>query len=334
MGDKLRDADEGLHSPGAAENWNESRYIDFWDSAQKIGGWFRMGQRPNAHYAEMSACINLPDGRTAFFFERATIAGNTLTAGNLVWEIGEPWRQNRVRYKGEMLLLADSWTLTDPKRAYAKSPRIMADVDITCWSGGITKVMGQDQDHIDLIFLPGQADFHYQHLCRTVGSVRLCEHIWNVDGRGGKDHSWGPRNWHAKTYFRWLTCGIDDDNGFMLQRAVGPTKHTRGGHVIDGGQFLLVDAFRMQNFYSGGPNYALLKTELTIETDRHTFVAVGTPRQWLPLRHRQKDSAGKQAVLRIVKSPTDWILGDGRRGAGMCEFHDLIVDGKPVGLDD
>jgi hypothetical protein len=25
---------------------------------------------------------------------------------------------------------------------------------------------------------------------------------------------------------------------------------------------------------------------------------------------------------------------NGRRGAGMCEYHDLIVDGRPVGLDD
>ena len=92
MGDKLQDVDEGLHSPEAAENWNESRYIDFWDPAQKIGGWFRMGQRRNAQYAEMSACINLPDGRIAFFFERAKIAGNTLTAGNLAWRSARPAR--------------------------------------------------------------------------------------------------------------------------------------------------------------------------------------------------------------------------------------------------
>jgi hypothetical protein len=334
MGAALTDADEGLHAPGGQINWNESRYIDFWDPVQKVGGWFRMGQRPNAGYAEMSACINLPDGRIAFFFERAKIAGNSLTAGNLVWEIGTPWRSNRVRYRGEMILFDNAWDLTDPKRAFTTAPRVHADIDLTCVSTGLGTVMGQDQDHVDLIFLPGQADFHYQHLGRTTGTVKVGDSTWQVDGRGGKDHSWGPRNWHAKIYLRWLICGLDDDNGFMLTRAVGPTKKTRSGFLLEGGAFNVVDGYEMKNHYAGAPNYELLKTEVTIKAGARTVSATGTPRAWLPLRHRQQDAEGKEAILRIVKSPADWVLADGRTGAGMCEYHDLMADGKPVALDD
>ena len=61
-----------------------------------------------------------------------------------------------------------------------------------------------DQTQELLIFLPGQADFHYQHMTRVVGTIRLGDGVHNVDGRGGKDHSWGSRNWHAKIYLRWL----------------------------------------------------------------------------------------------------------------------------------
>ena len=73
MGVRLTKDDEGMHQPGGEINWNESRYIDFWDADRHLGGWFRIGARPNAHYAEMSACLFLPDGRVAFAFERAEI---------------------------------------------------------------------------------------------------------------------------------------------------------------------------------------------------------------------------------------------------------------------
>jgi len=75
---------------------------------------------------------------------------------------------------------------------------------------GLDAVMGSDQAHIHRIFLPGQADWHYQHLCRVRGTVRIGDQAFEVDGRGGKDHSRGPRNWLAKIYLRWLIAFSDD----------------------------------------------------------------------------------------------------------------------------
>src|SRR6266540_1780505 len=229
VGIALTEQDEGLHEPGNQVNWNESRYVDFWDPAARVGGWLRIGARPNASYAEMSACVFLPDGRAAFAFDRATIDTNGLCAGGQTWEITEPWRSNRVRFDGEMSLFTDPWLLTEPKRAFAESPTAEVHLDVQCATAGLAATMGQDQDQHHLIFLPGQADFHYQHMTHVVGAIRIGDDVHEVDGRGGKDHSWGPRNWHAKVYLRWLTCCLDDDNGFMLTRAVGPTKKTRSG---------------------------------------------------------------------------------------------------------
>jgi hypothetical protein len=334
MGYLLTDADEGLHPPGPQTNWNESRYVDFWDPQQRLGGWFRIGNRPNEGRAEMSACINLPDGTTAFMFDRPKITANTLQSGNQDWEIEQPWRSNRVRYRGELLLLTDPWLLTDPKKAYETAPRAAADIDLTCRSRGLATVMGFDQDHIDRIFLPGQADFHYQHLAVTTGQVRVGEQTWDVNGHGGKDHSWGPRNWHAKIYLRWIIAAADENNGFMLVRAVGPTKKTRSGFVLENGNFHVVDDFDMRNHYAAAPSYELRRVELAIRSGARAWNASGTPQSWLPLRHKQKNVRGEDALLRIVKSPTDWILDEGRTGAGMCEYHDLMVAGRPVGLDD
>lgn len=334
MGHLLTDLDEGIHPIGAEANWNESRYIDFWDARQRIGGWFRIGNRPNEGRAEMSACIYLPEGGTAFMFDRPRITGNTLHSGDQEWEIVKPWYTNRVRYSGELLLLQDPWALTDPKKAFETAPRVHAEIDLVCDSTGLQTVLGSDQDHIDLIFLPGQASFHYQHLGRTTGTVRIGNSNWSVNGLGGKDHSWGPRNWHAKKYLRWFTAAVDDNNGFMLTRAVGPTKQTRSGFVLDNGEFHIVDDYEMRNVYADAPHYELRRTELTIRSGARTWTATGTPQTWLPLRHKQKNQKGESTILRIVKSPTDWVFGGGGKGEGMCEFHDLMVDGKPIALHD
>lgn len=331
---RLQPADEGVHAVGTTANWNESRYVDFFDSRQRVGGWFRIGNRPNEGYAEMSVCVYLPSGSVAFMFGRPEITGNGLIAGGQEWAIVTPFVETRVRYRGEVLVLRDPWVLVDPKQAFESTDRLPCEVDLTSHACGLASVMGADQSHIDRIFLPGQADVHYQHLVRTVGAVRVGDEHWDVDGRGGKDHSWGPRNWHAKIYLRWLIGAADHDHGFMLVRAVGPTKQTRSGFVWDDGNFRLVDDFEMHNVYEGPPHYQLRRVEVTMWSGEDRWSATGVPVAWLPLRHRQADATGALATLRIVKSPTDWAFDDGRTGVGMCEYHDLLDDGVPVGMHD
>ena len=334
MGTLLTEIDEALHTPGPEVNWNESRYIDVWDPVNRIGGWFRIGARPNAGYAEMSACVYLPDGRVAFAFQRAEIDTNCLSAGGQTWTITEPWRTNEVTFRGTMSVFDDPWALTDPKAAFAASPKAEAEVHLVCNTRGLAATMGQDQDQHHLIFLPGQADFHYQHMAHVVGTIRLGETIYEVDGRGGKDHSWGPRNWHAKIYLRWLTACLDDANGFMLTRAVGPTKQTRSGFVLVDGQFAVVDGFTMVNHYGAAPHHELKRVGVEVKAGEVSLSASGAPRNYLPARHRQTNPDGEVATLRIVKMPTDWEFTDGRHAAGHLEYHDLMVDGMPVGLHD
>jgi hypothetical protein len=329
MGTILTATDEGLHEVGEADNWNESRYVDVWDPERRVGGWLRLGNRPNEGYAEMSVCINMPDGQVAFMFDRAAIEGNGLSAGGQSWQIIKPFVSTRVVYRGEVLLLSDPWALVDPKSAFTTALRARCEVDLTSHAAGLDSVMGRDQDHIERIFLPGQADFHYQHLVRTTGRMSVGGEEWLVEGLGGKDHSWGPRNWHAKITFRWLIAMAPDGFGFMLVRGVGLTKQTRSGFVWDDGRFHLVDDFSMKNRYRSAPNYELQEVEVVAHSGTRSWSATGAPVVWVPLRHRQE---GK--ILRIVKSPTDWVFGDGRHGAGMCEYHDLLDGGVPVGLLD
>ena len=224
-----------------------------------------------------------------------------------------------------MTVFDDGWALTAPRSAFASSPTEHAHLELTVESAGLGAVMGSDQAHIDQIFLPGQADWHYQHLAWTTGTVTLGGREYAISGAGGKDQSWGPRNWLAKIYLRWLIAATHDRTlGFMVQRAVGPTKEVLGGHVWEDGIFHLADDIDIRNTYEPEVPHRLLRTEVTIRSGTRSWVATGTPRTWLPLRHRSTDENGVPAHLRIVKSPTSWTFADGRAGSGMCEFHDRL----------
>ena len=64
MGVRLEPSDEYMHELGPESNFNESMYINCFDPSTRMGGWFRMGNRANEGYAEMTTCVYLPDGRT------------------------------------------------------------------------------------------------------------------------------------------------------------------------------------------------------------------------------------------------------------------------------
>ena len=57
----LEPKDEYCHEPDDAANYNESMYFNAYDPVRRVGGWFRLGNRVNEGYAEMSCCVYLPE---------------------------------------------------------------------------------------------------------------------------------------------------------------------------------------------------------------------------------------------------------------------------------
>jgi hypothetical protein len=52
-----------MHPNTGEQNFNESAYYNFYDARERLGGFVRIGNRPNERYAEMTVCLYLPDGR-------------------------------------------------------------------------------------------------------------------------------------------------------------------------------------------------------------------------------------------------------------------------------
>jgi len=109
---RLEPKDEYTHTPDAAANYNESMYFNVFDPVRKIGGWFRLGNRPNEGQAEMTTCLYLPDGRVAFMYGRPRIADNkAMNAGGMRIDVVEPFKKLKVVYDGKACVMARPCTI-------------------------------------------------------------------------------------------------------------------------------------------------------------------------------------------------------------------------------
>ena len=131
----LEEQDEFPHKPDEVSNYNESMYLNTFDLDQEIGGWFRLGNRVNEGYAEMTVCLYLPDGRVGFMYGRPEITTNMeMNAGGLEITVLEPFKSLNVSYDGKVCLLDQPKEMADPKSAFRNNPIIECTVNLS-WDG-------------------------------------------------------------------------------------------------------------------------------------------------------------------------------------------------------
>src|SRR5262245_65945058 len=98
--------DDRMHENTGETNYNESAYYNFYDPAQRLGGFVRIGNRPNEGYAEMTLCLYLPDGTVGFMFGRPKISDNArFEAGGMRFEVRAPMSEHVLGYEGDGYVL-------------------------------------------------------------------------------------------------------------------------------------------------------------------------------------------------------------------------------------
>jgi hypothetical protein len=341
---RLEPSDEYMH-PGPEPTFNESMYFNLYDPSAHLGGFVRIGNRPNEGHAEMTVCLYLPDGRVAFMFRRAEIDGNErFDAGGASFEVVDPFRTEgdgggelRVAYGGKLVLLDEPLDMADPRQAFSDNPYGSASIDLTY--RGISRPFGGEPEESHE--RPGEefAKGHYEQLVRAAGTITVEDQTWTVSGLGLRDHSWGPRTWQAPWYYRWLTMNFADGTGLMLSRIARPDgPGTRGGFVWDGSDLHVVRDLTLRTDWAGTGSYHS-KVHASFSTARDGEEGIrrtvtGEVLNLIPLRNRRDGR-----VTRISEGLTRWhldvALGDDASatlGHGLSEYIDQIVDDEPVGL--
>ncbi|MFN3231877.1 MAG: hypothetical protein ACE363_06910 [Alphaproteobacteria bacterium] len=331
---RLDPQDEYTHTPEAAKNYNESMYFNMFDPQQKIGGWFRLGNRANEGYAEMSNCLYLPDGRVAFMFKRAEIDNNdAMDAGGMRFDVVEPFKQLKVSYDGKACLLTDPLQMANPKQAFADNPRVPVKMELDYT--GLSPMHGGEMVHEDgtPLDLDPEKSFlrgHYEQHMAASGTIQVGDESWRVAGYGVRDKSWGPRFWQAIHWYRWLPMSFGPDFGIVISITCGEDGNPKpGGMVFEDGKYwdileAHIDAQWDDNFYQ-----TALKAR--VRTEKRDYEVDGRVLSLIPLRNRRKAPDGTDMLTRITEGMTEYRC-DGRVGYGLSEFLDQIVDGKPVSL--
>jgi hypothetical protein len=331
---RLEPDDEYMHPVEAAENFNESMYFNVFDRAHRIGGWFRIGNRPNEGRGEMSCCVYLPDGRIGFMFARPECRkDDAFDAAGMRFEVVEPFKQLRVTYRGKLCLLANPQDMADPSTAFRNNPIVRAEIDLDY--EGISPMFGGERVNEDGSRIEERAEAafargHYEQHIAGKGEIRIEGRTFPIDGLGLRDHSWGPRYWQNIYWYRWLPMNFTRDFAMMISiicRGDGALRC--GGVVLRDGEYVVVRDARIEAAYD--ENQCQTSMKVWARTDERDYEVTGKVMSLIPLRNRRQAPDGEQLMTRITEGMTEFRC-DGHVGYGLSEFLDQIVDGDPVGL--
>jgi len=207
----LRASDDSMHKNTGEPTFNESAYFNFYDPQVRLGGFVRIGNRPNEGHAEMTVCLYPPGGGAAFMFWRAEISGNEgFEAAGLRFEMPKPLSEQRISYDGSCCMLADPLDLLDPRRAFAANPH--APVTIELRYEALSEAFGGEPS----IPRPHAPEFfrgHFEQHGHATGRIAIDGAEYALDGFGLRDRSWGPRTWQALERYRWLTMNFGSSAG-------------------------------------------------------------------------------------------------------------------------
>ncbi|MFV0259148.1 MAG: hypothetical protein ACK5PP_11965 [Acidimicrobiales bacterium] len=330
----LDPADEFPHEPDPVPNYNESMYLNGFDAQGEVGGWFRIGNRVNEGYAEMTVCLYLPpvDGvrRIGFVYAKPEIDSNDkMEAGGLSIEVVEPFEHLRVRYSGKVCVLSDPTEMAQPRQAFRNNPWEPCTVELDY--RGVSPMYGgkpqyEDGTEPDLDAEKSFAKAHYEQHCAVTGTITVGDETITLDGLGLRDKSWGPRYWQAIEWYRWLPMTFSDEFAMMISVVGGRP----GGMVLVGDEYHLIRDCRIESEVDENGYQTAMRA--TVSTDHDRSEVAGAVLSLSPLRNRRRDPEGNELTTRITEAMTRYRC-NGQDGIGMSEYLDQIVDGRPVGPD-
>jgi hypothetical protein len=316
---QLEPTDEYTHENTGEPNFNESMYFNFFDPQHGLGGFLRIGNRPNERYAETTVCLFEPDGKVVFNFKRAELGSNErFDAGGARFEVEEPFERLRLAYVGKACRLAEPLEMAEPRQAFGANPFVPVSVDLEV--RGVAPPFGGERRGVARGAHEEQfARGHYEQHHSARGRVEIAGRAVDFAGLGLRDHSWGPRSWQAPLYYRWLTANFGEDLGFAATWiATRDGGEVRGGFLHRGREIEPLRRVEIDTEFAGEQQvHRELHVRLGCASGEEIDVE-GRVLSLIPLRNRRDGH-----TTRISEGMTRWTC-QGRTGYGLSEYLDQL----------
>lgn len=312
---QYHESDEYTHEPSGEIDFNESMYLNYFDENNRIGGFLRVGNRPNEGYAEVTNVTYLAEGSVLFSYQKPPIEGNyALKAGDMHFKVIQPFKKLNLSYKATVFHFQDPKILKNPKDAFTSSPQF--DFEISLDVTGI----GEVHDNVDRVSKAlDDVNYwkeHYEQVIGVRGQIRFNDTAYQIKGLGLRDHSWGPRTWQSPKYYRFLSGVFDEKTAFgSMYMATYSGKISKKGFITVGRKSFDLRDIKIDTEFVGPEKYHNL-INLELVTSEQLFKIEGKVMSILPLRNRKE---GK--TVRIAEGMTEW-KWSGKLGYGLSEYHD------------
>lgn len=311
--------EDRVHEPGTDRRWRESYYFSFFDERHGIGGFTSIGKRAATGNSGSINVIWGPERESLVASEYdsfATLDDDHRVAG-LSYRARESFGVWEIAFDGT-LNRGGSGVECDPDAA-----------------GGVVPV------RYELAFTPGAPPYvyrrspewselftgHVDEVGTVRGTVTVGDQTYDIDARGGKDHSWGVRNWFAPRAWRWFDLVSESGPELTLWRAAfQPGEWVGDGAVFLGGELLPLEDYHEEVStvdVEGRRKPLPTKLAATLRAGGREFTITGEVRRVLPVRFtRRADDLVSWNDRALVECTVD-----GARAWANVEFAELV--GEP-----
>ena len=306
--------DDHPHERGTEPAWSESTYFNFHDPTSGLAGFTRIGFRPNEGTADSTLFLFLPGGGAVAVLskeERSDIA-EAARGGGVAHLRGDELKRWRVTCQETGLGVAPAGSVG----VCADAPRVGAVVAVRT-DLQFEAVMppfgtsGRNRRSADAeAAAAAVAAGHFEQACRVRGEVRIGDAIFDVDGLGLRDRSWGPRDWSAPWGWRWFSMPFSKDFAIGVHSVIFPGREVQAGWAWRDGRTIKMTRFSLDTTYEGDVHRTV--TIVATDAEGETYDIAGEVGTGIPLTI---------GTTRVNEGLTRFRLGD-REAVGIAEYLD------------
>lgn len=192
-----------VHEPADDSRWRESYYFSFFDQRTGIGGFSSIGKRPARGHSGSINVIWGPQIPTLIASELDSFGehDDTYEVAGLSYESDRPFGSWRLRFEGVLNDGGDGLECDHAAlgpTASSQAPKVEVAYDLT-FTPSYPPYLYEHRAEWQNLFTG-----HVDEVGAVAGELRIGGVRHELDGRGGKDHSWGVRDWFKAQAWRWV----------------------------------------------------------------------------------------------------------------------------------
>lgn len=316
-------SDDLIHVPEPHPGWRESYYFDFYDPVLGIGMWHSAGKRP--HKGHSGYAIGAWGMHTLAGIGRDHFAEHKEehVVGGLRYECVEPLKQWRTTFEGDLGIPApqlrlDVRSLLPEGQAEMQRVPVTFDLTFTATTPAYT--------YKDLPVWKPLFSGHLDQIGRTTGTLTIADKTYAINGVGGRDRSWGTRDWAYPRMWRFIDLAGDRFSLMLWYTEADHGVTMVDGFVQEGSEWTEVVGYKETLQTDAAPGKPIPRSvvfEVSTEAGR-TYRIAGEVLQIMPVVF-DKQQGGTPVTSWNDRALVRYALPNGASAYGNIEFGERVA---------